>query len=253
MWEFVDKVIYINLDCRPDRREQVEHELKVFGDKVFRFSAIEDRLEGAVGNCKSHIAALQLALDSGVNNVLIVEDDVTWNKYEEGYNKLSVLTRNKYDVICLGASAVTFDQTNLNLKECNAAHAYLVSREYIPTLIHNYNEGLVLREQTRRFDLYNFDCYWNECIKKDNWFVIVPNLLYQRPSPNFHNTERIIDYRNLFLLEFNYSAYAQSKWPHLIDHGTPEEKQKILNGTFFETVPSTQTIKIRPRKFIWNL
>jgi glycosyl transferase family 25 len=34
MFDFIDHVLYINLDHRTDRRELVERELAVFGDRV---------------------------------------------------------------------------------------------------------------------------------------------------------------------------------------------------------------------------
>jgi len=41
-WGFLDKVVYINLKKRTDRRLQMEEFVKPFEDKTIRFNAIED-------------------------------------------------------------------------------------------------------------------------------------------------------------------------------------------------------------------
>ena len=45
---FIDKIIYINLDKRIDRREHMERQLEKFGLTAERFSAIKHE-EGIVG------------------------------------------------------------------------------------------------------------------------------------------------------------------------------------------------------------
>ncbi len=71
-WEFVDKIIYINLE---ERKEQIEEELNFLPkDKIIRFDGIKDKY-GYKGCCESHIACLNLAINNNWKNVLILEDD----------------------------------------------------------------------------------------------------------------------------------------------------------------------------------
>jgi GR25 family glycosyltransferase involved in LPS biosynthesis len=72
MFEFVEHVVYINLEHRKDRREQIEKELTIFGDKIQRFDAIYEPERGHLGCSKSHAAAMELAIQFGWKNVLIV-------------------------------------------------------------------------------------------------------------------------------------------------------------------------------------
>jgi hypothetical protein len=48
MFEFVDKIVYINLEHRTDRRAQIEEVLKDVSDKVIRFNAIKETHGGVV-------------------------------------------------------------------------------------------------------------------------------------------------------------------------------------------------------------
>jgi len=74
----VAAVVYINLDRREDRREQMETELQkvVFPNaEIRRFAAIEEKLAGCV---KSHMQVLKLAAAENWENVLVLEDDFKW-------------------------------------------------------------------------------------------------------------------------------------------------------------------------------
>lgn len=77
-WDFIDKVIYINLNRRKDRRLYLSRELKKLGipkDKIFRLEAIEYS-PGYIGCAMSHLHALHMADKEGWKNVLILEDDI---------------------------------------------------------------------------------------------------------------------------------------------------------------------------------
>ena len=105
-FRFVEHVVYINLDHRTDRLEQVTAELAPYfpPEKVTRFSAIQlDR--GALGCTLSHIAVLELAKAKGWKNVLVLEDDAMWKaeQFEEAYATLDRLASNPYDAIMLSS------------------------------------------------------------------------------------------------------------------------------------------------------
>ncbi len=62
-WRFVDKVVYINLAKRTDRRESIEFQLKKVGvppEKIIRFEAIENE-NGTLGCTLSHISVMEMA------------------------------------------------------------------------------------------------------------------------------------------------------------------------------------------------
>jgi GR25 family glycosyltransferase involved in LPS biosynthesis len=93
-------ILYINLDRRPERRQNIENELQRLGLSGTRISGVDglqmpqeevdfwmkktnfntmtrqvDKVMAKVGCLLSHIKALKYAIDNGFNNVLILEDD----------------------------------------------------------------------------------------------------------------------------------------------------------------------------------
>ena len=68
------KIIYINLDKRPDRRSEIEGELSRMGLVGERFPAIETK-PGYIGCSQSHRNILLRAIAENWENVLILEDD----------------------------------------------------------------------------------------------------------------------------------------------------------------------------------
>lgn len=202
MWEFIDKVVYINLARRTDRRIHMEEFTKIFGNKVIRFEAIEDTV-GLVGCCKSHIEVLKIAREHEWKNVLILEDDVEWNNFEKGYEVLRTLSDLVCDVIMLGGTFVSHDSQTLKLNSCKTASAYLVSQHYYDTLISNFQESLGLLT-TREWEdgIYAHDSYWRKLQSRDNWFIVHPCLVYQKPGySDICSNGMNVDYTSLFTLQ----------------------------------------------------
>jgi glycosyl transferase family 25 len=183
MFEFVEKVVYINLESRTDRRIQIEAELSVFpSNKVIRFNAIKE-WNGHHGCSKSHIAVLEMAIKENWSNVLIIEDDAKWNKFDIGYAILEKLTKSPYDVISLGGIGGYVDPHTFRAFDFQTATAYLVSNHYYNTLLTNFKEGLKILMASETYHSTGcLDQHWKQLHCKDNWFRIYPHLLYQRPS-----------------------------------------------------------------------
>jgi glycosyl transferase family 25 len=214
MWEFVDKVVYINLDSRTDRRAHMENITQTFGGKVSRFPAIKHS-PGIVGCVMSHISILKRAIDEKWRNVLILEDDANWNNFDEGYAKLEKLATSDFDVILLGGSFIYYDQSSYRLYSGQTTTAYLVSSKYIPTLLANYEEGLKkLQAEPRMREIYSLDIYWKRLQSRDNWYVIMPCLLYQVPS--YSDIEGVfVDYRSCMNLGSPVPPLPEKRTPLL--------------------------------------
>jgi glycosyl transferase family 25 len=180
MFEFVEKIVYINLDHRTDRKKEIEEVLKDVSDKVIRFNAIKD-VHGGIGCTKSHIAVLEMAIREGWKNYLVVEDDAIWNKFEIGYPKLQQLVMNPYDVIVLGS---VFARCNPNYKifSCQTTTSYLVNSHYYQTLLSNFKEGLNGFVQTGQYSTYAIDQFWKRIQPLGNWYAVLPSLMIQRPG-----------------------------------------------------------------------
>jgi glycosyl transferase family 25 len=199
MFEDIKKVVYINLERRLDRKEQVEAELQKYfpSEKIQRFNAIQHKL-GYIGCTKSHIAVLEMAIRENWNNVLIVEDDAIWSNFDKMYHVYENLIKNPYDVITFGTAFATYDKNTYKLLEGQTTTAYLVNKHYYTTLLKNFQEGLHNLLVTRNKRKYSVDQYWKLLQKKDNWFCIVPSLLIQGPS--YSDIERkTVDYTRFFV------------------------------------------------------
>jgi glycosyl transferase family 25 len=192
-WEFLDKVVYINLKERNDRRQLVEKELleKIPPEKILRFEAIRDS-PGHIGCTKSHIAVLELAIRNRWKNVLIVEDDAMFHKYKKGYRTLKRLITNHphFDVITLGNVGAHFDKETLRLSSGQTTTAYLVNSHYFQKLLDNFKEGLsnLLAtksmtsgdERLQHEQQYAIDQYWKRLQRTDQWYIVNPALMIQR-------------------------------------------------------------------------
>jgi glycosyl transferase family 25 len=198
MFDVIQHVVYINLDERIDRRKHIEGQLsRAFPlERIQRFPAIK-AVNGAVGCSRSHIAVLELAKASGWTNVLIIEDDFTWNNYEKGAPVLEALLTKPFDVIVLCGAYVACDPTDYRLKSCQTTTAYVVSQEYYDTLIANYKEGLALFESTGDYPKYALDQYWKRLQTVGQWFIVRPNLGFQLPG--YSNVEgKPVNYLRFF-------------------------------------------------------
>jgi len=190
MWEFIDKIIYINLDHREDRRQIMKSFFdkgQVPQEKVVRFPAIYHDV-GSVGASNSHINVLKLAKDNKWKNVLILEDDIAWIDFESSYQEIERLMSDKWDVFMIGGTYV--DKENLKVKIGYSGYSYVVRDHYYDTLIQNMQDGLrikinkpakgitnLIRVQTynylvRKDTFHSFDSYWMKLQWKDNWIGI---------------------------------------------------------------------------------
>ena len=182
MFEFVEHVVYINLDHRTDRRIEIEAELvKYFPvEKVQRFSAIRNE-HGGIGCTRSHIAVLEMAKTNGWKNYLVVEDDAIMSNFSKGYPLLEKLVQNSFDVITLGTVYAKYTPEH-KLLSGQTTTAYIVQNHYYDTLLENFREGLNGFLLTGNYPMYSIDQYWKRIQPRDNWFCVIPSLMIQRPG-----------------------------------------------------------------------
>jgi len=182
MFDFIEKVVYINLDHRTDRRSQIESELAKFfpPEKIIRFSAVLDTSHGGIGCTKSHIAVLNMAIEHGWKNCLVVEDDAIWNKFDVGYPILERLVKKPFDVVMLGTVYAHYNNETFKLLSGQTGTAYIISQHYYPTLLQNLNESLDGFVQTKNYGMYALDQYWKRIQAIHNWYSVIPSLMIQR-------------------------------------------------------------------------
>jgi glycosyl transferase family 25 len=182
MFDAIHRVVYINLDERVDRRAHVEEQLgRVFpAERIQRFSAIKD-IKGSIGCSKSHIAVLELAKANGWPNVLIIEDDFTWNNLEKSTASLQRHLAAPFDVIVLCGAYVKCSLHG-RLESCQTTTAYVVDQGYYDTLLANYREGVALLGATDDYPQYALDQFWKRLQPVGRWFIVRPNMGFQLPG-----------------------------------------------------------------------
>lgn len=184
MWEFVDKVIYINLDSREDRRQIMStffENTKIPPEKIQRFSAIK-RSWGALGCVESHMEVLKMAKKEGWKNVLVLEDDLEIFHFDEGYKQLEqLITLPKWDVIMLCGWYWKHDFPRIY--GAGNSGAYLVNEKYIDTLLRNRTNSMNSLKKGIGFNFrnpkFNADVSWSSLQKSHTWYGISPCLCRQ--------------------------------------------------------------------------
>jgi glycosyl transferase family 25 len=196
----IDKIYYINMDKRTDRRVDIERELKEYELDAERFVGIPYE-PGIVGCGKSHLAVMKMAKANGYKNVLILEDDFTFLVPKEEFERkldLFFQTVPNYDVCMLCCNLVEKDPSPKyrfldQIVEASNACAYIVNGHYLDTLIELYENALPLLESTGAHWIYANDQVWKPLQKKDIWYLFNPRLGKQK-SGYSDNAKRVMDY-----------------------------------------------------------
>jgi glycosyl transferase family 25 len=209
----IKNIFYINLDHRTDRKVHVETQLAKIGLQGFqRFNAIKME-NGAVGCSMSHLKLLQQALKSGLDHVLIVEDDIEFLDPELFRTQLDSFFKEQssWDVVLFAGNNMPpyekVGDTCVKVTRCQTTTGYLVNGHYIEKLMNNVKMGLtnLLRDPTNH-TVFAIDKHWFALQEKDNWFLITPLTVVQREDYsdiekrviNYHSSMTDLDKKELF-------------------------------------------------------
>ena len=207
-WQWVNKIVYINLRHRRDRNVRVRKQLAAVAadkSKILRFEAIEAS-PGYIGCVESHIAVLEMAIAEGWENVLILEDDIAFCTADEDKARLnkyfSALKNVRWDVAFLGANYHSVTALNsvdylIRARLAWCACAYLVNRHYMPVLLENFRESLYALKQGAAQSQFALDVHWHSLMERDCWLGVFPNVAYQSADKS-DIEQRTVDYRPLF-------------------------------------------------------
>lgn len=201
-WDFLDGVVFINLEDRLDRLNNILkfiETLKIPFDKVKKINAVDKRKTGKeyLGCSLSHIKCLEYAKQMKWKNVLILEDDTIINNTlidnPEGIEKIlrGVIEERFFDVLHLsptnykdgicGVDKLQDLDNNwkvYNCKDAYSTNAYIVNYHYYETLLCNYNDG-VEKEKV-------LDVNWLELQDKDVFIT-----LYKNKNPLFIQNKKL--------------------------------------------------------------
>ena len=182
---YIDKVVYINLNKRPDRREHIEHVLAKYDITAIRFEAIEHQ-NGLYGCGLSHLEVLKMARDNQWRNVLILEDDIMFNvsslSFESNISKLFT-EGPEFDVCMLDVnlqkSVPSEKEWLTRVLYAHCAGAYIVKSHYYQTLIDLYEWALPLLLQTGMHWIYANDAVWGRLQELDRWYTFKEQMCKQ--------------------------------------------------------------------------
>ena len=189
MSNYIDKIIYINLSKRTDRREQIENELNNFELNYERFEAISTPDFGIYGCGLSHLAVLKIAKERNYKNILILEDDFEFlvsKKVFEDNLKTFFESNIDYNVCMLSYNLhehTICEDLNVNkVLFAKTASGYIVNSNYYDKLINLYEWCMLLLLSTKKHWLYANDIVWKKYQKNDNWYYLKIRIGKQRAS-----------------------------------------------------------------------
>lgn len=175
------KIYYINLDSRPDRDKEVISELEKTGLEFQRVAA-EKANTAAAGCTKSHIKALKLAYEEGHEDVIICEDDIV---FETDPKFVLNYVGREYNVILLSyhvpvVRLKNFDNGWADVENGQTTAMYMVKRDYIRTMLINFEKSLGKLTQTKQHKKYALDQYWKSL--QTNFKAAIPRVSKQKDS-----------------------------------------------------------------------
>jgi glycosyl transferase family 25 len=205
----INRIFYINLDHRTDRKTEIETELNThlthshYTEKVERFNAIKcsngSTGAGAIGCSMSHLEILKLAKARNYKYIIVFEDDFQFliNKdelytlvdqvFEQVFEQVfaqSLTPALDFKVIMLSYNAL--QRTSLanndildSTTNSQTTAGYLINCKYIDILIENYTQGIQLFNKTGEHWNYAIDQYWKK-EQKDKWFIFKKRIGKQR-------------------------------------------------------------------------
>ena len=135
--EKINKVFYINLDKRPDRRKEIEEELttKFLFNKAERFPGLPYE-PGIYGCTMSHICLLRKMILNGWETMMVFEDDAQLLTTREEIDKhINVfLEDNTLDILCIGNSCgdnVPYNQLMNRCFNTQTTSCYVIKKKFV--------------------------------------------------------------------------------------------------------------------------
>ena len=158
-------ILYINLKFRKDRNEEIINELNKFNLTGERVEAIKHK-DGYIGCALSHIKCLDLAIERGYEEVIILEDDFIFLQNPDKLN-LNI----DYDVFLLGGTIYKFEkEKNFNKAiDATRTEGYIIKKNYYKTLKNCFEESvknLLIKHQHK----YKLDILWKQLQIKDKFY-----------------------------------------------------------------------------------
>ena len=213
----IDAILIINLEKDKKRFSDITSNLLKYNfdqSKIIRIDAIYNKWNGHLGCGKSHVKALELAIEKDYNNVLILEDDFQFTA--DTYYMNNIITKfftevTEWDVLDIekkdNYASINHTIYDSNIKRINSSTmtgAFIVNKKYYNTLLENRKESIdKLQIET---DEYIKECkikgvcekiiatnnaidqYHKKIQPLHNWFLLKPPLGNQLSLINYNTS-----------------------------------------------------------------
>lgn len=186
----IDKIIYINMDSRQDRRQRINNEFErmgIYQDKITRFPAAAYKGCPNSGCLLSHASVLEMAFDEGCKNVLVLEDDFVFiDDAQKVTNDIDAFFQMKIDwdvlMVTTCAAEITHKTNSLISKISSSGNgaAYLVNRSMMLELSTLFKSNVENLFNTKQHWVYQNDVLWKRLMPTCNWFMLNHYLGYQQ-------------------------------------------------------------------------
>jgi glycosyl transferase, family 25 len=186
----MEKIIYINMDARADRRSALLQEFDRVGfpkDKIIRFPASSYNGCPNSGCLLSHANVLEMAYDMDLQNVLILEDDFVFiddvikiHADIKAFFELNI----PWDVVMLTTCAAVVSESTNNLisriSSSGNGAGYLVNRSMMLELSTLFKSNVENLYTTKQHWVYQNDILWKIIMPSSQWYMFNHYLGYQK-------------------------------------------------------------------------
>lgn len=184
----IEKIYYINLEHRKDRREHIEKQIKEYLDprleRTERFNGVYNE-NGALGCSKSHLGVIEDCIEKGYENVLILEDDFEFIIDKDKLRDYLNTFYNNYkevDILLLGVNGPNFDNRTgfFKVKNSQTASGYIIKRRILTKLKGIYEESVKGLTNNGCLHYYAIDILWKKLQLSDNVYTFPERVGKQR-------------------------------------------------------------------------
>ena len=213
---WINRIFYINLDHRLDRRTHIEDQLLPCNVHTLteRFPGIVHEYDdvglqraqelihrgmykdiahskGIIGCTKSHMEIYRMAKQRNYKYVMILEDDFTLlvlpEEFHGAIENMFVDMEDNFDVCMLSYKLIAGEPVPekpylTRVQEAQTASGYIVNVSYVDTLIQLYETTLPMLEQTGEHWKYANDQAWKILQTSDRWYCFTHRLGKQMDS-----------------------------------------------------------------------
>lgn len=189
----IDLVVYINLNIRTDRRQEMEAELRRLGvppEKIVRWEATRNAKKPALGCAASHAGVVEYisTLPETVRTILVLEDDFNFahdaSMVKNSLREFLTYPRDQWDMALLSYVILKREDYNGLVSRALASYlasGYLINRRSLPKIVEIFREA---RDEMSRTGngIYAIDAHWWHIMKDRKTFYFNTSLGYQRRS-----------------------------------------------------------------------